>query len=337
MNIQPLTNKDQYENYYQSVPLTQKTFISSWNWGEFNEKMDQKVWRLGVFDATKLVGVAQAIKVKARRGTFLLVPHSPHLTNWQNWPVLLGELVSLARQEKCLFLRVLPYLPRTTQSRALFSSTGFIPSPIHTHAERTWNLDLSPTTDQLLQNMRKTTRYCINYARRQQVTISQSTDPSAIQHYLELQQQTVQRHHFTPFSKHYLTTEMTTFTKDKQAVLFLAHFQSEIIAAALVIFWQGCSYYHQGASSLKYPKLQAPYLLQWEAILESKKRGNTLHNFWGIAESADPRHPWAGVTLFKQGFGGTDYTILHSQDLPLSPLYWPIFGFETLRRLKRRL
>ena len=39
--------------------------------------MNKKVWRFGIYQDDQLVSVALVIKMTARRGSFLLVPHGP--------------------------------------------------------------------------------------------------------------------------------------------------------------------------------------------------------------------------------------------------------------------
>jgi lipid II:glycine glycyltransferase (peptidoglycan interpeptide bridge formation enzyme) len=77
------------------------------------------------------------------------------------------------------------------------------------------------------------------------------------------------------------------------------------------------------------------YLLQWEAIKEAKKRDKSIYNFWGIAPDTKRRHPWQGLSLFKKGFGGRLVEYLHAKDLPLSPLYFATYCYETLRKWKK--
>ena len=80
------------------------------------------------------------------------------------------------------------------------------------------------------------------------------------------------------------------------------------------------------------------YLLQWEAIREAKNRGCKLYDFWGFVDPQKySKHPWAGPTLFKMGFGGEKFEYIETQDLPLSNKYWLTYFFEKLRKLKRGL
>jgi lipid II:glycine glycyltransferase (peptidoglycan interpeptide bridge formation enzyme) len=111
-----------------------------------------------------------------------------------------------------------------------------------------------------------------------------------------------------------------------------------VAAGVLVVFWSGVAFYHQAASDSKYAKLSIPYLLQWEAIREAKKRGCLFYDFWGFTDPVKhPRHPWAGPTLFKMGFGGQASEYVETRDFSLSFNYWLVYIFETLRKMKRGL
>jgi len=140
-----------------------------------------------------------------------------------------------------------------------------------------------------------------------------------------------------PFSENYLKNEFNTFNQDDEVMIFLGRYKEETISAALIIFWSNMAFYHHGASSFKYSKIPASYLLQWEAIKEAKKRGCNIYNFWGIAPDENPNHPWRGLTLFKMGFGGYKKEYVKTQDFPLSNKYWLTYAIEKIRKSKRGL
>ena len=76
MEIKEIKDKNIWEDFLFSVQ--EKTFLQSWNWGEFQEKMGNKVWRFGIFNNSgKLLSVALVVKLIAKRGTFLMVQHGP--------------------------------------------------------------------------------------------------------------------------------------------------------------------------------------------------------------------------------------------------------------------
>ena len=77
MELKEIINKDEWEGFLSQC--AEKTFLQSWNWGEFNKKMGGKIWRFGIYEGEKLLAVALVVKVLARRGTFLFIPHGPVL------------------------------------------------------------------------------------------------------------------------------------------------------------------------------------------------------------------------------------------------------------------
>jgi lipid II:glycine glycyltransferase (peptidoglycan interpeptide bridge formation enzyme) len=103
----------------------------------------------------------------------------------------------------------------------------------------------------------------------------------------------------------------------------------------MVLFSSQSAFYHHGASSHAFSKINASCAVQWEAIREAKRRGCKFYNFWGIAPPDQPKHPWTGLSLFKTGFGGEAEDYLHAQDKPLTKKYWVNFIIETIRARKR--
>lgn len=335
--IKHIDSKQDWDSFMaQAKP---QSFLHSWGWGEFNEKMKSKIFRFGVYQNGKFQMAAQILKITARRGSFLFCPHGPiFLTDTNKEEVLkvfVPFLQTMARQEKCSFIRISPLLHETSENKKLFKDLRFRESPIHMHSELAWILDVQPTEDELLMNMRKTTRYCIRKAEKDGVEIVVSDKSDDIELFWQVYKETVDRQNFTPFSKNYLKSEFEIFARDGGALFFFAKYNNEIVAAAMIIFYQGSAFYHHGASTHKYPKITAPYLLQWRVIQEAKKRGCRNYDFWGISPEDKPKHPWAGLSLFKKGFGGQSFPYVHAKDFILSPKYWASWSIETVRRMKR--
>ncbi len=366
MEVKEIKNKNIWEDFL--LGCIDKTFLQSWNWGEFNQKMANKIWRLGIFDKDNLVGVALAAKIKAKRGTFLLIQHGPitKISNFQcakktslsssasfrccgtHLPIskheilktLLEKLKKIAKEENCTFIRMNPLWERNQENREIFKKLGFREAPMHANAyEATWKLDITLPEEEILKNMRKTTRYLIHQAmKNQDITVEKSENLDDIEIYQDLNKKVAKRQKFVPFSSEYIKNEFEIFLKDKEIVLFLGKYKGEIDSAALVIFWSGLGFYHQAASNSRQVKLSIPYLILWEAIKEAKKRNCVLFDFWGyVNPKENPKHPWLGPTLFKMGFGGRPSEYLKTQDFSLSPKYWLTYFFEKLRKFKRNL
>jgi peptidoglycan pentaglycine glycine transferase (the first glycine) len=360
MEIKEIQDKNIWEDFLSE--RKEKTFLQSWNWGEFNKLMGNKIWRLGVYDQEKLVSVVLVVKIQAKRGTFLLIQHwlgpAPQAGRDQARDetksqrslsmseILLNKLKEIAREEGCGFIRVAPLLERNEENIKLFKDLGFRESPMHASAyEATWKLDLTLSEEELLKNMRKTTRYLIRKVQKDaDIEIFRRWSIEDVDTFYKIHQEVVRVQKFTPFSLEYLKNEFSVFLPDDQVSLFFGEYKGEIIAAAFVIFWSNVGFYHHAALLPQYHKIPVAYLLEWEAIKEAKKRGCKLYDFWGyVNPKENPGHPWAGPTLFKMGFGGRAYQYLKTQDLPLgagwvaSKKYWLTYLFEKLRKAKRGL
>ena len=120
MEIKKIADKQIWEDFLATVQP--HTFLQSWNWGEFNAQTGHKIWRLGIYKEDVLVAASLVLKVTARRGSFLFVPHGPVSPFVKGRGPLSGEgfasiinaltnyLIPIAKQEGCAFIRISPLL-----------------------------------------------------------------------------------------------------------------------------------------------------------------------------------------------------------------------------------
>lgn len=339
MEVKEIKDKKTWEDFFSNC--RDKTFLQSWNWGECQKETGGRIWRIGFFDGKTLVATSLVQKVAAKRGTFLLIQHGPTAEKGKRKEVLkalVSRLKRMGKEEGASFIRMNPLWGR--DDLPLFKEFGFKEAPMHASAyESTLKLDIARPGDELLGNMRKTTRYLIRQAlKNKDIAVEKSENPEDASVYQKLNNEAARRHRFVPFSFESVDREFRTFLKDKEALFLFGKYKGEVAAAALIIFWGGIGFYHQAASVAKYARFSIPYLLQWEAILEAKKRGCKVYDFWGFVDPQKyPRHPWAGPTLFKMGFGGKACEYVKTQDYPLSGKYYLTYIFESLRKIKRGL
>lgn len=350
LNFKEIISKEVWENFLLSCQ--EKTFLQSWNWGEFQIKEGNQIWRFGIFFDEKLIGVCLVISIAAKRGTFLFIPHGPVLMGGLSqkdtkeiFQALVEKLQEIAKEKGASFIRFSPILENTQENDDIFSELDFRNAPLHMHPEITWELDITGEEKTILSGMRKTTRYLVRQAdKNPDIAIETSSNIQDLQMFQQVYQETAARQHFSAFSLQYLQNEFEVFSKDGEIMMLFGKYKGEVIAAALFVFWQGTCFYHHSGSILKYKNVPVMYLLQWEAIKEAKKRGLTTYNFWGIApgvttekDAAKSKHPWAGLSLFKMGFGGYKKEYVATKDLPLSKKYWINYIIESIRKRKRRL
>ncbi len=349
--VREIKNKDEWDRAYNKGE--RKTFLQSWEWGEFSVSMGEKIWRFGVFIGDDPVIIALVEKKVARRGKFLIIPHGPvsaqkltgELSTWNNkncreaFIFLIDYLKKLAIDEGCSFIRINPVWERDDSGLKIIKDLRFFKAPIQTHPEASWKLDIEPPINILMGNMRKTTRYLIRRAENNPaIKVTNSDDEENVRVFSDYHNRVSKRQKFVPFSYDYLSKEFSAFHNGDQVRLFFGAVDGKIAAGSFVVFSGKTAYYHHAISDPQYAKLSVPYLLGWEAIKEAKRRGCRIYDFWGFVDpKTEKGHPWAGPTQFKMGFGGDKDEYLKTYDLILSPTYWINYAIEKIRKAKRGL
>lgn len=331
--IKKISDKKIWEDFILSCPFY--TFLTSWSWGEVERELGSEIFRWGIYEENQLVGLLLVIKIKAKRGTFAYLPHNPLFKNEKNLDsklkFIINYLKTFGRKENLNFIRIGSLF--NSDKEVIFKNLGLIKAPTHIYTDNFLVLDLNKSEEELLMNMRKTTRNLIRRAEREGARISQTTEISKIKDFYQLLKQTSQRHSFVAYSQKMLETELKELVKDNQIALFEGDYQEKLLAGAMIVFYGKSAFYHHGASIIS--KIPVSYLLQWEAIKEAKKRGCRKYNFWGFAPGDNPRHPFYGITIFKKGFGGAEINCCANYDLMISKKYWLSYIIETIRRIRR--
>ncbi|CAN5139204.1 hypothetical protein BH09PAT2_BH09PAT2_03490 [soil metagenome] len=353
--IRTITDQVVWTDFFNKVGSI--SFHQSYEWGEFQKSLHYDILRLGLYDNEKLIAIALVIKIRSKRGRFLFVPHGPifdisaenlaqeladketdtilkHLNTFTNY------LKELARREGFWFIRVAPSFSEKPIHKNLFAHAGYRTAPIYMHAETMWALDITHPEEEILAGMRKNTRYDIRRGIKENIVVEKNNDLSSIDTFWKLYEKTFSREHFTPFPKSFITEEFKSFNKSQNASFFFGEAPkkstdrgaSEVLAGSLVLFTKSCAFYHQGASiHSTYP---VPHQVQWQTILEAKRRGCQFYNLYGIYKPGRTPISWEGLTLFKRGFGGFQVDYLPTQDFVISPKYY--FSFVVDKYLAYR-
>ena len=335
---QEIQNKDEWEMLLDQ--FKDANFLQSWSWKTFQEALEKKTYAKAFYLDHNCVGACLLIKETAKRGSYLTAAGGPLVKDWDN-PELLAAIFELlkktARQEKCAFLRFRPRVIQNESRKTFVQKLGCKTSPMHLTADLTLQLDLSPSPDELLAQMRKSTRYEIRRGIKEEIEVSTSDKPEEIREFYENQLAVAKKHKFVPFSHKFLYQQFLVFSKEGHALLFHARKQDQLLASAFIIFYRNEAVYHYGISTAANRNFPGAHACQWAAILEAKKRGIKWYNFWGIAPEKQRSHRFASVSLFKRGFGGKEVQYLSAHDLPVSNWYFVTYVFELMRKKFRRL
>lgn len=338
-NLKEILIKETWDNFIIHWSFDFYTFLQSWEWWEFQELAWKKIIRYWIYREDKLVWVFLVIKIVAKRWNYFFVPHWP-LIKWDFFVVLrsiLSDLKYNAEAENMSFIRFNSAVSNTLDNKKCFKKLGFKNAPMHEHAEDTHLLNLRESEEQLLNNIKKKDRYYINRAIKEWVHIRIDNKIDHIETLIEMHHNHAHRTNgkktYSAFSTEFIKNLYKVFWNNISTISASYDWKIESILMTIK-FWKTCVYY-VAASDIKHPKFSPNYLCQWEAIKKARRDECILYNFWWISPDNNPKHPIAWVTKFKRKFAWYDYSLLHAQDLILSPKYYVNWLIETFRRIKR--
>lgn len=183
-------------------------------------------------------------------------------------------------------------------------------------------LSLKNSEEKILAEMHQKTRYNIRLAEKKSLTFK--IDPSDVEIFLNLLEETKTRDNFRTHQREYYRT----LIKSGAVTLASVWHNTTMLAGSLIAYHGDTATYVHGASASEFRDVMAPYLLHWEIIKRSRAAGYAWYDWQGIDEKK-----WPGVTRFKKGFGGLVVHFSGTYDAPLAPLVYR--GYTVFRRLRR--
>ncbi|OGG92627.1 hypothetical protein A3G63_02225 [Candidatus Kaiserbacteria bacterium RIFCSPLOWO2_12_FULL_52_8] len=310
------------------------SFLQSWEWGEFQDALGNKVFRIAVegLQAQVIVRGLPLGKV------YLEVPKGPVLNlAIGDWRSAIGkleeELREIAKEKKAVFVRVNP--PYNMELPSQFRESKILLRQME--PARTILVDLTKTEDELLANMHEKSRYNIRLAERKGVKVRKATeDKEAFKRFLELLTETTKRdrivswpdERFWKFREMFMSGDSSPDVP--HAELFVGEYSGRVLACAIIVIFGDTGTYLYAASSGEERNANVSSLVLWETIKESKRQGCKWYDMWGVSPADAPDHPWVGITRFKSryiklGVTGQEIVNIGTRDLVLNSALYALF------------
>ena len=319
-------------DFRQEFDKTAAHPLQSWSWGEFREKLGQRVIRLGKFTGGKLIeGVQISIhQIPRTKWTIGYCPRGIMLD--KEW---IDAVKSEVKKYNCIFVKFEPNiqvnkgLTLELQGQAL-SDLG-LKSGKSLFTPFSFQLDLTKSEDELMATMRPKTRYNIRLAEKKGIVVNEDNSDEAFEAFQKLTEETTSRQRFYAHGRKYRQLMWKTMKSAGIAHLLVARLpqqlttnnQQPVLSAWILFFFNGIGYYPYGASSSENRELMASNLVAWRALLMAKKFGCKMFDFWGsLGPEPDIKDPWYGFHRFKEGYGGKLVEFAGTWDLVLNqPIY----------------
>jgi lipid II:glycine glycyltransferase (peptidoglycan interpeptide bridge formation enzyme) len=315
--------------------------LQSSTWAEFKSRFG---WKYKTFLVSYEENTSSPLLVLSRTlapgFSFAYIPWGPQLLGniaAENRPRVLTELAEKLKPllaSNCVFIRFDPPWP-VTEKKDTSLSAGLKRAAAAVQSPDTVHIDLTPSCEEILAQMKNKWRYNISLSDKKGVKIK-NVNGQELEIFYSLLKETAARDGIAVHSFDYYKTLFeicSSHLKNVQIRLYTAVHENDNLASIVVLFFNGCATYLYGASSNIKRNLMAPYALQWKAMQDAKEAGCREYDLFGIPPDDNPNHPMAGLYRFKTGFGGQ---IIHrpgSWDYPYKPLFYRCFNFaETFRK-----
>ena len=337
LEVKRIEQFDEWNRFVVSKPHAQ--FMQSELYMNFCNALGEDAFVAGVYKAGVLIGGSVVSGVRARRGSYLVLPYGPLLDfeDREVSTIFFDYIRKYAVENTYDFIRFSPFVPDSTELRGHVDTLQARRAPTHILAENTWLLKLDSDEDTLLAQMNKNHRNLIRRCHREGVEVRMTTDHEALSRLNDMHDEVAKRHSFKRFSRSFIEKEFHTFSREGRAVIFEARLpDGEVDSSAIVVFFGDTASYRHSASLGLNKKLPTSYAIQWHVVQEAKRQGKTWYNFWGIApKNTGKTHPFSGITHFKRGFGGQQLDLLPCHDIPVRRRYIMTRWFELMRAKMR--
>lgn len=288
--------------------------LQSSAWARFKRQWGWDVRRLLWPNPTSPRAGAQVLVKRMPLGfSMLYVPRGPLVAtdDAEALHAIFAALHTLARAERALVLTIEPpWVMSREVAAALLQPYGFRPGVADVQPRATILLDLRPSLDDILAQMKQKWRYNIRLSARKGVQVREGGEDD-FPIYDALMRETGARDGFGVRPLAYYRDAWRAFQPD-QSRLFIAEYEGEPLAALLAFRFGRVGYYLYGASSSRERNRMPNHALQWAAIQWAKASGCEWYDFWGIPPDAPDDgnvETWKegglwSVYRFKHGFGG---------------------------------
>ena len=279
------------------------SLLQTLEWGKV--KSNWKQYLILVKDNSNIKGSAMILvrKLPYIKYTFMYSPRGPIYSDEKTLEQLVLGIKELAKIENAFVFKADPLAPIT--DKELFKNYFILNTNykdfngIQPKFISELNLIKYKNKEEIINSFHSKTRYNIRLAERKNVTIEKSKN--FLDDFYNLMIETGKRDNFNIRSKSYFKTLLNEL--DKNAELYVAKYNNQVISGAIVIKHGKTFEYLYGASSNAERNTMPNYLLQWTMIQDAFNQGFEKYSFGGISgDITNQDNPLYGLYKFKSGF-----------------------------------
>lgn len=314
-SIKPIPDK-QWHAFLTSQPTC--SFHQSQEWAEFKHSQGWKIFRCGIMNENGEIEAGSTFfQYTFSNGTsFLHIPGGP-LLNYQNsataekqWECLKKFIEHIATKQPAISLSHIRVEPLLTQ--VPFYCKKFKKAPIDMLPRFTNIIDISKTEHEIFNGFHPHLQAAIKKAKSEFHISAKKISEKNVADFYSLY---LKMHNRKPFlALQPLSFFLSLYRKCGAIIDCITAFHEKSLAAAAFVIRFGDTATNLFAASDKgYVGTSA--LVQWCAILSSKKSGAKKYDLYGVLpKKFTGDHPWKKMSIFKRKFGGSEIQYIGAYD-----------------------
>ena len=181
-------------------------------------------------------------------------------------------------------------------------------------------IDLDPSEDDILAQMKPKGRYNIRLARRHGVSVLEDVSSQGIADFLNIYEETFARKKLSPMDPEYFHTLISMLSASGHGSVFFAEYQGTRLATALVVYFADTATNFYSGSRAIHRNVKAPDLLRFEIMRKAKALGCRYYDLFGVTPSDAPDDNWKGISDFKRKFGGREQRLVPTLEYVYDPV-----------------
>lgn len=297
-----------YDDAVRNLPIT--SALQGWGYGEARRTLGQQPMRYLIMDGSRTVGALQLIRKRLVPGfSTLYAPRGPALESLDLLPAVGDAVRKVARPTDAL-LKIEPPVPfLASEGVTLPEEYGLFRRAETEQPEHTIVADLTRSEDELFAGLHSMARRNVRTAQKMGVVAGRDDDFDA---FWEIFTATNERARLGAFPRAYYETMLREGNAHGgEAYIVLSRHEGRALAGGFFLAMGKGTYYLFGGS-VRDDRMQsdgspvkdakAPDAFYWNAMLDARRRGYELFDFWGIPRTLDEEKHSFGVFKMKLKF-----------------------------------
>lgn len=308
LTLQETTDSRVYDDAVRSLPIT--SALQGWGYGEARRELGQTPMRYLIHQGGRTVGALQLIRKRLIPGfSILYAPRGPALESLELLPGVAEAVRKIAKPTDAL-LKIEPPVPIPADDTvAIQEAYGPFRRAETEQPEHTIIADLRRTEDELFADLHSMARRNVRTAQKMGVVAGRDDDFEA---FWEIFTATNERAKLGAFPRKYYETMLREGNAHGgEAYIVLSRHEGKALAGGFFLAMGKGTYYLFGGSvrddrvdaeGKPFKDSKAPDAFYWNAMLDAKRRGYELFDFWGIPRQLDEEKHSFGVFKMKLKF-----------------------------------